>query len=88
MTKLEAARAAIAALSDADKWTLLGEQLEGDLCFASQDAVDATCDITDAYRASYERIDEAVDASMVEPDYDGGLFDFVTSRGVDGGLRI
>jgi hypothetical protein len=89
MTKLEAARAAIAALTDADKWTLLRDQIEGDLCFDSQDACDATCDLTDALAASYERIDEAVDASMVEPDgYDGGLFDFATSRGLNSGLRI
>jgi len=65
-TKLEAARAAIGALTDADKWTLLRDQLEGDLCFDSQDAMDATCDLTDALRASFERIDEAVDASMVD----------------------
>jgi hypothetical protein len=89
MTKLEAARAAIAALTDADKWTLLRDQLEGDLCFDSQDACDATCNLTDALAASFERIDEAVDASMDEPDgYDGGLFDFATSRGLNGGLRI
>lgn len=87
-TKLEAARAAIAALTDADKWTLLRDQLEGDLCFDSQDAMDAISDVYDAYRASYERIDEAVDASMVEPDYDGGAYDFATSRGLDGGLRL
>jgi len=89
-SKLEAARAAIAALTDADKWTLLRDQLEGDLCFDSQDACDATCDLTDALRASFERIDEAVDASMVDRGeyYDGGAWDWQTSRGVDAGLRV
>jgi len=63
---LEAARQLIAKMTDATKWTLLRDQLEGDLCFDSQDACDATCDLTDALAASFERIDEAVDASMVD----------------------
>lgn len=86
---LEAARQLIAKMTDANKWTLLRDQLEGDLCFDSQDAMDAISDVYDAYRASYERIDEAVDASMVEPDgYDGGAYDFATSRGLNSGLRL
>jgi hypothetical protein len=90
--KLEAAIIAYAALTDADKATFTGLQLDGGddrLAFDDQGIADAFSDVTDAYRASYERIEEAVDASMVEPDgYDGGLFDFATSRGLNGGLRL
>jgi len=81
---LEDARQLIAKMTDATKWTLLREQLEGDLCFDSQDACDATCGLTDALAASFERIDEAVDASMVDHReiYDGGWLDWMTTRGV------
>jgi hypothetical protein len=69
MTKLEAAIIAYAALTDADKATFTGLQLDGGddrLAFDDQGIADAFGDVTDAYRASFERIDEAVDASMVE----------------------
>lgn len=84
LSKLAAARLLIASLTDADKWALLGEQLEGDLCFDDQAAVDALGPVTDAYRAGFEHIDELVDAAMFDPsdDYDGGRFDFATSRGL------
>jgi hypothetical protein len=87
-TKLEAARAAIAALTDADKLTLLGDQLEGDLCFDSQDACDALGDVIDSYRACYDAVDEAIDASDPTDDYDGGEWDWATSRGVQSGVRV
>ena len=84
LTKLAAARLLIASLTDADKWRLLGEQLEGDLCFDDEAAVDALGPVTDAYCSSYEEIDELIDATMFDPsdDYDGGRFDFETSRGL------
>jgi hypothetical protein len=83
-SKLSEARLLIAALSDTDKLTLLGEQLEGPLAFEGQDALDAMCEVVDAYYVSFNHIEEAIADSLIEQsdDYDGGRFDYLTSRGV------
>jgi len=84
MNNLNASRLLIATLTDTDKLALLSEQLEGNLSFDSQDAIDALGDVLDAFYASYDRIGDAVDAALVDraDDYDGGRFDFYASRGV------
>jgi hypothetical protein len=84
LTNLEVARLLISKLSDTDKLALLSDQLEGDLCFDSQDAMDATCDLYDAFRACFDSLQEAIEADLIEPDddYDGGRWDFATSRGL------
>jgi hypothetical protein len=92
MTKLEAAITAYAAMTDADKAAFLGLQLDGGddrLAFDDQDIADAFSDVSDAYRDSFERIDEAVDTSMVDRGecYDGGAWDWQTSRGVTARAR-
>lgn len=92
-TKLEAAIIAYAAMTDADKAKFIDLQLDGGddrIAFHDQGISDAFIDVTDAYRASFERIDEAVDASMVDRGecYDGGLYDWQTSRGVVLAVRL
>ena len=81
---LTAARLIIAALSDTDKLTLLGEQIEGPLSFDSQDAIDAMYGVDYAFRAAFNNIEEAIADSLIDQsdDYDGGRFDFATSRGL------
>jgi hypothetical protein len=84
VNNLDAARLLIATLTDADKLTLLGEQLEGPLGFESQDAIDAMCVVVDAYCIAFDGIEEAITNSLTDQsdDYDGGRYDFNTTRGV------
>lgn len=81
---LQAARLLIATLTDTEKLTLLGEQLEGPLCFDSQDAIDLMCDVVDAYGAVLKHVEEAIEDSLIDKsdDYDGGRYDFYTTRGI------
>jgi hypothetical protein len=81
---LDAVRLLIGTLNDEDKLTLLSEQLEGPLCFDSQDAVDLMCDVVDAYGAVLNHVQEAIADSLTDKsdDYDGGRYDFYTTRGV------
>ena len=83
-SNLDAARLLIATLTDADKLTLLGEQLEGPLGFEGQDAIDAMCVVVDAYCIAFDGIEEAITNSLTDQsdDYDGGRYDFNTTRGV------
>ena len=84
INNLDAARLLIATLTDTDKLTLLGEQLEGPLAFDGQDAIDAMCEVVDAYYVAFDHIQEAIADSLIDKsdDYDGGRFDYYTSRGV------
>lgn len=84
LTNLEAARLLISKLTDTDKLALLSDQLEGDLCFDSQAAMDATCDLHAAYLACFDSLQEAIEADLIDyrEDYDGGRWDFATSRGL------
>jgi len=84
INNLDAARLLIATLTDADKLTLLGEQLEGPLGFEGQDAIDAMCVVVDAYCIAFDGIEETIADSLIDQsdDYDGGRFDYLTSRGV------
>ena len=81
---LDAVRHLIATLNDEEKLTLLTEQLEGPLCFDSQDAVDLMCEVVDAYGAVLNHVEEAIADSLTDKsdDYDGGRYDFYTTRGV------
>jgi len=82
--KMLKTRLLISSLSDMDKLTLLGEQLEGLLAFEGQDALDLMCGVVDAYGAAYHNIEEAIAASLIDKsdDYDGGRFDYESSRGI------
>lgn len=81
ITNLAAARLLIATLTDTDKLALLKDQLLGNLGFACQDACDLMDATSEAFGKDYRFIEEAIEADGAD-DYDGGRFDFVTSRGL------
>lgn len=76
------------ALSDAQKVNLIGHLLEGG--FDDEDIADALSDTIDAYAEAYKGIQNILDDQTADPteDYDGGRFDWETSRGCARGLRI
>lgn len=81
LTNLAAARLLIATLTDADKLALLKDQLLGNLGFDCQDACDLMDATSEAFGDDYQFIEEAIEADGAE-DFDGGRFDFATSRGL------
>ena len=72
----------VEALSDAQKVDLIGRLLEGG--FDDEDIVDALSSTINAFDAAYKGIQNILDDPIADPadDYDGGRFDWETSRGV------
>lgn len=81
VTNLDAARLLIGTLTDTDKLTLLQEQLWGDLGIQCEDAGILIDRVADALGDVLDGIEEAIEADGAD-DYDGGRFDFETSRGL------
>lgn len=74
------AKSSIDKLTDESKVDLIGYLLEGG--FDNEDVVEALSDTVDAYAAAYKGIQNIFEDAPVDDDYDGGRFDWETSRGV------
>lgn len=81
VTNLDAARLLIGTLTDTDKLALLQDQLWGDLGLDCEQASMLMDRVADTLGDNLEGIEEAIEADGAD-DYDGGRFDFVTSRGL------
>jgi len=88
MTKLEAARAAIAALTDTDKVAIIGLLLEGgdnSIYFDSQEVCDLLGDTSDAFRRDYVHIVEALENAEPADTYRSDVaFDYHTAQAGNG----